>query len=83
MAPPPSRLTAPSSTSAGSLLRARDYPTLVRESLLATALRPAGTRYRAVIAEYEEHLVDDGDPYDTPLERKERRIVFVEHVELT
>lgn len=53
-------------------------------------------RYRLVIAEYEEYLADDvprpGDdpspdgfpePYVTPPVRTARRLVFVEHVELT
>lgn len=45
-----------------------------------------GTRYRLVIAEYEEFLVDGKWPYiDTkkePPQYKDRRLVFVEHVEL-
>jgi hypothetical protein len=41
-----------------------------------------GTRYRLVAAEYEEYLVDDAQPYDKTPTRKERRVVFVEHVEL-
>jgi hypothetical protein len=41
-----------------------------------------GTRFRLVIAEYEEYLVDDADPYDDPVRAKGRRLVFVEHVEL-
>ena len=39
-------------------------------------------RYRLVIAEYEEYIVDDANPYETAT-RKGRRLVFVEHVELT
>jgi hypothetical protein len=45
-------------------------------------------RYRLVIAEYEEYLVDDDrdDPkenaYDQFLKTKDRRLVFIEHVEL-
>ncbi len=42
-----------------------------------------GERYRLVIAEYEEYLVDDDRPYDPVPEAKDRRLVFVEHVELT
>jgi hypothetical protein len=38
-------------------------------------------RYRLVIAEYEEHIIDDR-PYDNISEKKGRRLVFVEHVEL-
>lgn len=40
-------------------------------------------RYRLVIAEYEEYLVDDARPYDPVPTRKGRRLVFVEHVEIT
>ena len=43
---------------------------------------PADRRHRLVIAEYEEYLVDDDRPYDSVPERKDRRLVFVEHVEL-
>lgn len=43
---------------------------------------PGGQRHRLVIAEYEEHLVDDRHPYDPVPEQKGRRLVFVEHVEL-
>jgi hypothetical protein len=39
-------------------------------------------RYRLVIGEYEEYLIDDEDPYDEVPTRKGRRLVFVEHVEL-
>jgi hypothetical protein len=42
-----------------------------------------GTRYRLVIAEYEEYIVDDANPYDSVATRKGRRLVFVEHVEIT
>jgi hypothetical protein len=41
-----------------------------------------GARYRLVIAEYEEYLVDDAQPYDEVPTAKGRRLVFVEHVEL-
>jgi hypothetical protein len=34
-----------------------------------------------VIAEYEEYLVDDDQPYDGIPTEKGRRLVFVEHVE--
>lgn len=46
------------------------------------ALPDDGSRYRLVVAEYEEYLVDDTRPYDTTPTQKGRRIVFVEHVEL-
>jgi hypothetical protein len=38
--------------------------------------------YRLVIAEYEEYLIDDDRPYDRVPTQKDRRLVFVEHVEL-
>jgi hypothetical protein len=40
-------------------------------------------RYRLVIVEYEEYLADDSRPYDPVPTRKDRRIVFVEHIELS
>ncbi|HYN06333.1 MAG TPA: hypothetical protein VES67_02985 [Vicinamibacterales bacterium] len=43
----------------------------------------AGIRYRLVIAEYEEYLVDDSRPYDPVPTKKGRRLVFVEHVEIS
>jgi hypothetical protein len=42
---------------------------------------PADARHRLVIAEYEEYLVDDDQPYDGIPTKKGRRLVFVEHVE--
>ncbi len=39
-------------------------------------------RYRLAIAEYEEYLVDDTEPYDQTPSEKDRRLVFIEHVEL-
>jgi hypothetical protein len=47
------------------------------------ALPDDGSRYRLVVAEYEEYLVDDTRPYDTTPTKKGRRIVFVENVELS
>jgi hypothetical protein len=40
-------------------------------------------RYRLVIVEYEKYLVDDSRLYDPVPTKKDRRVVFVEHVELT
>jgi hypothetical protein len=34
---------------------------------------------RLVVAEYEEYIVDDDAPYQSPPKRKDRRVVFVEH----
>ena len=42
-----------------------------------------GARYRLVIVEYEEYLADDSRPYDPVPTKKDRRVVFVEHIELT
>jgi hypothetical protein len=41
-----------------------------------------GGRGRLVVAEFEEYLVDDAAPYDRVPTRKDRRMVFVEHVAL-
>jgi hypothetical protein len=43
----------------------------------------SGTRYRLAIAEYEEYLIDDATPYDAIPTLKDRRLVFIEYVELT
>lgn len=78
-------------------LLSRRYDLLARERLVDAALTlppiwagtvtvppPAeGRRYRLVIAEYEEYLVDDSRPYDPVPTKKGRRLVFVEHIELT
>ena len=42
-----------------------------------------GARHRIVVAEFEEYLVDDDRPYDRTPTEKGRRLVFVEHVELS
>ena len=82
---------------ADTLLAQRDFTTVLSEGLLERAfqLQPlwsgtvtlsenpvSGGRYRLVIAEYEEYLVDDATPYERPVTAKDRRLVFVEHVEL-
>lgn len=41
-----------------------------------------GARHRLVVAEYEEYLADDPTPYDATHDRADRRVVFVEHLEL-
>ncbi len=44
---------------------------------------PSGAaRYRLAIAEYEEYLVDDAMPYDRIPTKKDRRLVFMEYVDL-
>jgi hypothetical protein len=93
---------------ATELLKASAHMAIVKEGLLdkvvpfvarweGTVLLPEAPsevrRYRLVIAEYEEYLVDDvergtgegefPEPYARPPVAKNRRLVFVEHVELT
>lgn len=80
------------------LLQEREFSALIDEKLIDKVFitptlwdgsvtlpeAPGGkTRYRLVIGEYEEYLVDDDAPYDTHPTRKDRRLVFVEYVELT
>ena len=57
-------------------------PTLWQGSVTLPESRDPGARYRLVIAEYEEYLVDDNKPYEAPATKKGRRLVFVEHIEL-
>jgi hypothetical protein len=83
---------------AKQLLRRRAFSTLLSENLVdrvfispplwsGTMTLPetsgAAMRYRLVIAEFEEYLVDDANPYDAIPTRKDRRLVFVEYVELS
>jgi len=94
--PPPPPISA-MTLRANNLLRHREYAALLDENLVdrvfisptlwqgrVTLPTNAGgaTRYRLVIAEYEEYLVDDSAPYDAPMKEKGRRLVFVEHVPL-
>lgn len=80
------------------LLEKRDYEAVVAENLVdATMAWPviwdgnvtlpdtpsAAARFRLVVAEYEEYLTDEADPYDSTLSSKGRRLVYVEHTELT
>jgi hypothetical protein len=79
------------------LVAKRQYATIVKEDLVDLVLSIApiwegdivlpafapGTRYRLVVVEYEEYLVDDSRPYDPVPTKKDRRVVFVEHIELT
>ncbi|MEP6921026.1 MAG: hypothetical protein ABI967_07865 [bacterium] len=81
---------------ATELVKYREYEAVLEEGLLnqlfvtptlwdGTVTLPqltGGARYRLAIAEYEEYLVDDVAPYDRFLEKKDRRLVFIEHVEL-
>jgi hypothetical protein len=78
-------------------MKAGDYEAVLKESLIdATYEWPtlwsgtvdlptapsATTRYRMVVAEYEEYLSDGANPYEMPPTAMTRRLVFVEHVEL-
>jgi hypothetical protein len=82
---------------ARALLAARDFEKLATDRLIdhvrlfqplwegdvtLPVNAPAGARHRLVIAEYEEYLVDDSRPYDKVPTKKDRRLVFVEHIEL-
>ena len=82
---------------AKTLVADRNFNTLLKENLVdqVFVLQPIwdgditlptapghGNRYRLVIAEYEEYIVDDQFPYNIPT-KKDRRMVFVEHVELS
>jgi hypothetical protein len=62
--------------------RIRLVPALWEGTVTLPSPPSPGTRYRLVIAEYEEHLGDDTMPYDRIPTEKDRRLVFVEHVEL-
>ena len=57
-------------------------PTLWKGSIKLPEAPSADTRFRLVIAEYEEYLTDDEKPYNATPTTKDRRLVFVEHVEL-
>jgi hypothetical protein len=82
---------------ARELAKSRDFEEITRANLigrvrLAPPLwegtvtlpeRPSdGARYRLVVAEYEEYLVDGLAPYGVVPTAKDRRLVFVEHLEL-
>jgi hypothetical protein len=82
---------------ARQLFRQRRFDVLLKENLTRFLITPtlwegsvklpqapAGdARYRLAIAEYEEYLVDDDRPYDPVPTKKDRRLVFIEYVELT
>ena len=82
---------------ATELVRQREFAAILEENLLERVfITPVlwqgqvtlpedpgqGARYRLVIAEFEEYLVDDSTPYEPPVSEKGRRLVFVEHVAL-
>jgi hypothetical protein len=60
----------------------RALQTLWEGDVILPASAPTDGRYRLVIAEYEEYLVDDSRPYDAVPTKAGRRLVFVEHLEL-
>lgn len=63
-----------------TILKLTPWETLWEGDVIVPA--PSGRRRRLVIAEYEEYLVDDKYPYDKVPTAKDRRLVFVEHIEL-
>jgi hypothetical protein len=82
---------------AADLLAHREFEALIDERLIdhifvtpalwegtVTLPQAAGgaARYRLAIAEYEEYLVDDAMPYDRIPTKKDRRLVFIEYVEI-
>ncbi|MEO7996565.1 MAG: hypothetical protein ABI852_03925 [Gemmatimonadaceae bacterium] len=60
-----------------------EWPTLWDGQIELPTAPSSSNRYRVVVAEYEEYLADGPTPYDNPFEKTARRLVFVEHVELT
>ncbi len=57
-------------------------PVLWDGSVTLPEVPDAGARYRLAIAEFEEYLVDDASPYDRFPTKKDRRLVFIEYVEV-
>jgi hypothetical protein len=90
------RSTAVERTRGRQLIGERKFGLVLEEGLVDVALSIApvwegditlpllapSTRYRLVIVEYEEYLADDSRPYDQVPTKKDRRIVFVEHVSI-
>jgi hypothetical protein len=85
-------------TRAQALLERREFVALLDERLIDNVFvtptlwdgnvtipqAPAeGTRYRLAIAEFEEYLIDDDRPYDAIPTKKDRRMVFLEYVDLS
>jgi len=82
---------------ARDLRKAHDYTALLNENLIepeflqpvlwegVVSLAPKASLdvpYRLVIAEYDEYLIDDQTPYSPTPSKKDRRLVFVEHVRI-
>lgn len=61
----------------------RFWPKLFDGTVTLPANRPPDGRYRLAIAEYEEYITDDATPYNRTPTTKDRRIVFLEYVDLT
>ncbi len=95
--PPPVFATASARARAVDLLHHREFEALIDERLIdqifitptlweGSVTLPQtpddSTRRRLAIAEYEEYLVDDEMPYDRIPTKKDRRLVFIEYVEL-
>lgn len=95
---PPMVHNAAGATRARELMTRLEYEAIVAEDLVnATMVWPvmwdgsvtlpeapsALKRFRLVVAEFEEYLSDDAQPYDSRLTSKGRRMVYVEHTELT
>ena len=92
----PGPITAKTKTRAKNLLQHHEFEAILDENLIdrifitpplwqGSVILPEAdrsTRYRLAIAEYEEYLVDDATPYDARVTRKDRRLVFIEHVAL-
>jgi hypothetical protein len=94
----PTKKTSTSLKRAKQLLWRHDFSRLLREKLIDRVFmspplwsgtvtlpeEPGGAmRYRLVIAEFEEYLVDDADPYGPIPRKKDRRLVFIEYIELS
>jgi hypothetical protein len=90
-----SKITATDRKLAKQLLKQRDFQALQSQDLLQSAFAAPtlwkGTvqlthkdsmKRRLVIAEYEQYLVDDANPYDGFASKRGERLVFVEHINL-
>jgi hypothetical protein len=59
------------------------WPVMWDGSVTLPEAPTAFKRFRLVVAEFEEYLSDDAEPYDSRLTTKGRRMVYAEHTELT
>lgn len=60
-----------------------EWQTLWEGDITLPTAESDAARRRLVVAEYEEYLVDDDRPYGKTPTRSKRRLVFVEHIELS